>query len=148
MIGGMLLLLLLMKMMMVLVMLLLMLLVTPLRGPVRSLIPSIAVQPSVPAESDCHAAAAVAPCAVNDRAGPGLLGRVKGARTHLKALMLVNAVVGGVRVVVVVVTGHRHRVRAGAASVADGVFHERVHVGAAGSEAGEMERPRRSSSHL
>lgn len=126
-IGGMLLLRL-MKVMMVLLMLL-MLLVTPLRGPVRSLVPSTAVESPVPAESCCHAAVVVAPCAVNDRGGPGLLGRVKGARAHREALMLVDTVVS-----VVVVPGQRHRVRAGAATVADGVFHERVHVGAAGTE--------------
>lgn len=126
MIGGMLLMLL-MKVMMVLLMLL-MLLVTLLRGPVRPLIPSTAVQPPVPSESCCDAAAAVAPRAVNDRGGPGLLGRVKGACAHREALMLVGTVVR------VVVTGQRHRVGASAASVAEGVFHKRVHIGAAGSE--------------
>lgn len=139
MIGGVLLLLLLLlvKVMMLLLMMLLLLL-TPLRGPVRSLIPSTGIQPPVPAESCSHAAAVVAPGPVDDRSGPGLLCCVKGARAHREALMLVD----GVMMVVVVVPGQRHRVRSGAASVADGVFHEGVHVGAAASEQGRRRGPR------
>lgn len=121
MIGIVLMLLLLVKMVM---MVLLMMLALP-RAPVRSFISRAPVQPRIPAETRSHGAA-VTPSPVNGPRGSGVF-RVKGARGHREALMLLHGKVGMMRMVVMV-PGARHRIRAAPRSVTDGVFHKGVHV--------------------
>lgn len=122
MIGIVLMLLLLVKM--VVMMVLLMMLALP-RAPVRSFISRPPVQPRIPAETRSHGAA-VTPSPVNGPRGPGVF-RVKGARGHREALMLLHGMVG-VMHMVVMVPGARHRISAAPRSVTDGVFHKGVHV--------------------